>query len=204
MYVQMTNNGIYGFDPQSGKDIWSYAKQYEDVVIPTPVQYKDNFFVTAGFNAGSDIITLAVNGKAVKAQGANQAAQALLDKLDNREGGVVVVDGFVFGHFEQPGLSCIDMSNANTVWSNKTTKRGSIVYAEGRLYYYNSETSEVMLVDASTKKPNKFSELVTGQFTLPQKSKLNKSGGRNWTHPVIADGKLYIRDQDLLFCFEIK
>jgi outer membrane protein assembly factor BamB len=206
MYVQLTNKGVYGFDPESGKKLWFYEKdgEYKDVVIPTPAMYKDSVFVTA-WTAGSDFIKLSVNGKDVKVESAaNDKMQEALDKLDNREGGVVIVDGFLFGYFEQPGLACIHLKSGDAVWANKNIKRGSLVYADGMLYFYDSENAEVLLIDASTKKPEKFSELVKGQFTLAQRSKLNKPSGRNWTHPVIANGKLYIRDQEFLYCYEIK
>src|SRR5207302_2061297 len=137
-----------------------YEKEdgYKDVVIPTPTPYKEMIFVTAGFNSGSDLIKISVDGKTIKAESAldDKKAEAL-EKLDNREGGVIIVDGFLFGHFERKvGLACVDLKSGETVWSSDSVKRGSIIYADGRLYYYNSEPPkgsapvEVLLVEAAT------------------------------------------------------
>jgi hypothetical protein len=43
-----------------------------------------------------------------------------------------------------------------------------------------------------------------GKFELPKQSTLRKPRGKIWTHPVISDGKLYLRDQELIFCYQIK
>ncbi len=199
MYVQMTNEGVYGFDPDNGKQLWFFVKPADDVVIPTPVFDKDQVFVSSWKSKGGDLIKLTAAGKAINAAGADNNP-----KMDNREGGVVIVGGFLFGHFEGSGLACFDLKSLEKpVWSNRRMERGSIIWADDRLYYYNSETGDVLLLEAATTKPAKVDNLVQGKFT-PVASTKRKPNGKAWTHPVIADGKLYIRDQELLHCYEIK
>ena len=75
---------------------------------------------------------------------------------------------------------------------------GSLTYADGHLYCYQ-DNGTVALVEAS---PDGWKE--TGRFSIPQKTKRARKGSSIWTHPVVANGKLYLRDQDLIFCYDVK
>ena len=98
------------------------------------------------------------------------------------------------------GWLCQEFKTGLKKWSEKRklNERGSIVYADGQLYLYGEKAGKVMLIEASQDgwKAN-------GAFQIPELSKLRRPRGGTWTHPVIANGKLYLRDQELFFCFDI-
>ena len=76
---------------------------------------------------------------------------------------------------------------------------GSLIYVDGCLYCLTADAGEAALLKASS---DGYKEL--GRFALPKKSAWRKPSGKVWAHPVVADGKLYLRDQELLFCYDVK
>jgi prepilin-type processing-associated H-X9-DG protein len=90
-------------------------------------------------------------------------------------------------------LTCLDYKTGKVMWEDRKPGKGSIAFADGHLYYRN-EGGPIVLVEAN---PERYVE--KGRFNQPERSK-----ARAWPHPVIANGKLYIRDQDLLLCYDVK
>lgn len=195
-YVQVTNKGIVGVAAADGKLLWSYKREkpYEDVVISAPL-VKDNLvYASVGFGEGCDLIR--VTGKA----GGFTAETVYSTKdVQNRDGGVVLVGDHVFGHSEKGGWVCQEFKTGKVVWSEPGIGRGSVAAADGRLYCCAEKGGTVALVDPS---PDGWK--VVGRFKLPRESKQRKPSGGLWTHPVVANGRLYVRDQELLFCFDIR
>ena len=76
---------------------------------------------------------------------------------------------------------------------------GAIAYADGRFYCLGEDEGEVVLIEASTEGWKEH-----GRFKLDPQTDQRKPAGKIWTHPVICDGKLYLRDQNLLFCFDVR
>lgn len=113
-------------------------------------------------------------------------------QMQNHHGGLVLIDGYLYG--EGSGqLACIEFKTGKEMWRERKAGKGSIAAADGRLYYRN-EGGPIVLVDVN---PEQYIE--RGRFTPSQ-----RSGAPSWPHPVIANGKLYIRDQDMLFCHDLK
>jgi outer membrane protein assembly factor BamB len=113
----------------------------------------------------------------------------------NHHGGVVWVGDYIYGYSESKGLTCQNARTGAALWADKAAiKKGSVSYADGKLYYREEDTGTVILVDAA---PGGYTE--KGRFKQPDRSE-----EKAWSHPVIANGKLYIRDQDLLLCYDIK
>ena len=122
--------------------------------------------------------------------------------MKNSIGGFVVHDGHVFGPSVRRGWVCQDFMTGKIAWyqrANKSVGDGSLILADGHLYLYGEKTGEISLVEASSVE---WSE--KGRFALPASSENTPPGGKNWTRPVIADGMLYLRDQELLFCYRVK
>ncbi len=85
------------------------------------------------------------------------------------------------------------------MWSEKTEgKKGCLTYADGRLYLLEENSGNVILIAAS---PEGWQE--HGRFTLSPQTEQRKPSGKIWTHPTVANGRLYLRDQELLFSFDI-
>jgi outer membrane protein assembly factor BamB len=105
---------------------------------------------------------------------------------------VVLVGGYLYGT-NNSNLLCVDFKTGETKWKNRSVGKGSIAAADGRLYV-RGENGPIALVEAS---PDAYKEV--GRFDQPDRSKK-----KAWPHPVIANGRLYIHDADVLLCFDVK
>jgi outer membrane protein assembly factor BamB len=116
--------------------------------------------------------------------------------MENHHGGVVLIGDCLYGHSEKKGWVCQNFKTGEQVWADKSKLgKGSVTYADGHLYL-RSEGGEgtIVLIEAS---PKGFVE--KGRFNQPDRSNKN-----SWPHPVICNGKLFIRDQEILLCYDIK
>jgi outer membrane protein assembly factor BamB len=200
-YVAMTNSGFVGVAAKDGKLLWSYKKQYKDVVIPTPIVSENIVLETVGiqnFRPGVDAVQLAAAGGTIKAT-KKYANQDLVSGVASP----VLVGDRVYGYSESkktPGWLCLDPATGKVVWSEPDALgEGSVCAADGHLYCFTDDEGVVALAEAN---PEKWVE--KGRFQIPEKSKLRKPSGKLWTPPVVANGRLYLRDQDLLFCYNVK
>ena len=195
-YIQVVNGGIVGIGAENGKRLWSYRRQpaYDDVVIATPIFHDNLVFSTVGFGQGCDLIKLASKDGEVSVE------KVFSNKnVENRDGGVVLVDGHLYGHSENRGWFCQEFKTGKIVWSDKDSLgRGSVIYADGNLYCCSEKGGAIALIEATPKGWNE-----RGRFKLPKESKLRRPSGGLWTHPVISDGRLFIRDQELIFCYDL-
>jgi outer membrane protein assembly factor BamB len=196
-YVQVTNAGIFGVASSDGKLIWSYRRTpaYADAVIATPVFHDNYLFATVGFAQGCDLLKLMPqNDKVVVEKIYSNKA------VENRDGGVVVVDGRMYGYSDnRTGWFCQDFKTGKFLWTERAKLgHGSVTSADGNLYCCAELEGHVVLLAASDKG---WSE--NGRLKLPRESKLRQPSGCLWTHPVVANKRLYIRDQELLFCYDL-
>jgi outer membrane protein assembly factor BamB len=200
-YIVLHNGGLAGVEAKNGKVLWSWEKEpaYGDVVIPTPL-FKDGcVYLSAGYKpATCDLIQ--INENKGKFTAKNLYERDVARVMKNSVAGSVIVDGHVYGYSDRVGWVCQELKTGKLVWGDKRAfKVGSVSYADGRLYCYGEDDGIVALVEPS---PTKWVE--HGRFNLPRAANLKAISGRNWTPPVIANGHLFIRDQELLFCYKIK
>jgi outer membrane protein assembly factor BamB len=90
-------------------------------------------------------------------------------------------------------LACLEFQTGKVMWQERKPGKGSIAYADGCLYYRN-EGGPMYLIDANHEK-----YVEKGHFDQP-----DRSGQNSWAYPVIANGKLYLRDQDVLLCYDVR
>jgi len=195
-YIQQSMKGTFGVNPADGKVLWNVEnKAYKVAVAPTPVFYKDHVFATAGYGAGCKLIKLSKNKDGIK-------AEEIYDSkvIANHHGGVVQVDDYLYGSNERKWICLKFLTTATSPspeWISDKQDKGSVSYADGYLYTYGEGKGEVVLVKAD---PKDWKE--AGRFTVPEKSQFRKAG-LYWAHPVIANGKLYLRDHEWLFCYDV-
>jgi outer membrane protein assembly factor BamB len=191
-YIQLTMKHVAGVSASDGSLLWSADFPGSVAVIPTPIFHDGYVYVTAGYGAGSKLIQIAAN---------QQAQEVYSNKvMKNHHGGVILLDGHVYGHSEGPGWVCQNFKTGEEVWAEKSALgKGAIAYADGRFYCQAENNGTVVLIEAS---PKGWKE--HGRFKLEPLSTQRSPQGRVWTHPVITDGKLYLRDQELLFCYDVK
>jgi len=196
-YVQVSNPGIVGIAADTGKLLWSYRREpaFDDVVIAAPIVKGDHVYATVGFGQGCDLV------KVVPANTGFKVEKIYSNKdVQDRDGGVVLVGEHLFGHSEKGGWVCQEFQTGKVLWDNqRSLGRGSIAFADGRLYCLAEKGGAVALVEPSAEEWKEKS-----RFKLPEASKKRLPSGGLWTHPAIANGQLYIRDQELLFCYDVK
>jgi len=189
-YVQLTDKSLAGVAPKDGKVLWKTARKGATAVIPTPIYAEGYVYVTSGYGIGCHLF------KVAKGSGF-AAAQVYANKvMVNHHGGVVKLGEYLYGHSDSKGWTCQNFKSGEARWQEKEKLgKGSLVYADGRLYCREeAEKGVVALVEAT---PAGFAE--KGRFAPP-----NRSGKKSWPHPVIAGGRLYLRDQDVLLCYDVK
>lgn len=191
-YVQLTQKQFAGISAEDGSILWkANFRGGRTAVIPTPVVHENRVYVTAGYGAGCVQIEVGPDQSVVETY-SNKV-------MKNQHGGVVRVGRYIYGYSDAVGWVCQDWESGEKVWAEKRKLgKGAIGYADGRLYCLEEKSGTVVLIDAS---PDGWTE--RGRFTLSPQSDQRSSSGRIWTHPVIANGKLYLRDQELLFSFNV-
>ena len=193
-YVQLFMKALVGVDAENGKELWRADwKDGRTAVIPTPIYYKGHVYMSSGYGAGCMLVD--IKGDEAKVVWQNKV-------MKNHHGGVVRVDEYVYGFSDAGGLVCQDLATGEKVWGERGEgiQKGAVHYADGMLYCLDEAEGSVFLAEAT---PKGFSE--KGRFSLPEVTTLREgTRGKVWTHPVVLNGKLYLRDQDLIFCYEVK
>jgi outer membrane protein assembly factor BamB len=187
-YFQLLQRGVVGIAAGDGKFLWRYDKPANGTAnCSTPVYQDNEVFAASGYGTGGGAVKLERDGNEVRAE------EVFFTKhMKNHHGGIVLVDGYLYGSNEGV-LCCLDFKTGKVMWEDHHPGKGSIAYADGKLYYRN-EGGPVFLVDAN---PQKYVQ--AGRFDQPERSEHNA-----WPHPILANGRLYLRDQDLLLCYDIK
>jgi outer membrane protein assembly factor BamB len=190
-YIQILTGAMVGVAAKDGKLLWRYNKMAGSTLCNTPLFHDGYVFASAlarGGFTGSVLLKLIANGESVKAEEVYTSKS-----LAEHHGGVVRVGDAVYGATDA-GLVCIDFKTGETKWQNRCVGKGSIAAADGRLYV-RSEEGPVALVEAMA---TAYKEIA--RFEPPDHSKKKNV----WPFPVIAGGRLYLRDQNVLLCYDVK
>lgn len=200
-YIQQTMKGTCGVAAKDGKLLWNIPdSKYRTAVIPTPIFYKDHVFVSSGYGAGCKLIKLTKSANGTKAESVYESKV-----ITNHHGGIVRVGEFLYSYSDNGGQwVCLDFLKSENSdgpkpeWTSKKLGKGSISYADGHLYCYSEGKGELVMIKAD---PSDWKE--DGRFTIPEKSKLRPGNTGVWAHPVIANGRLYLREYEWLFCYDV-
>ncbi len=189
-YVQLTAASVAGISAKDGRLLWKAPRRGNVAVVPTPLVAGNQVYVTSGYGAGCNLF------KVTRTGGQFSVEQIYANHvMVNHHGGVVQVGDCIYGYSEGKGLTCQNAGTGAALWAEKAAiKKGSVSYADGKLYCREEDTGTVVLVEAASGAYHEKGRL-TQSDRRPEKA---------WTHPVIANGKLYLRDQDLLLCYDLK
>ena len=190
-YVQLVMKNIVGIDPGNGSVLWKSKWPGKVAVIPTPIFSNGHVYVTSGYGVGCKLVKL----------GDNYPTNVYENKvMKNHHGGVIKVGEHLYGYSDGVGWACQDFKTGELIWNEKKALgKGAIAYADNRLYCQGEGDGRLILIDAS---PTGWK--THGEFTISPQTKKRNPKGRIWTHPVICDGKLYLRDQEYILCYNIK
>lgn len=187
-YVQFLHGGVVSVEAKSGRFLWRYTKSANGTAnCSTPIFHDGHVFSASGYGTGGGLVKLNAEGDGVTA---NEVY--FCRSMQNHHGGMVRVGDHLYG--TGGPLMCLEFKNgAKPAWQNGSVGKGSLTYADGHLYV-RSEGGPVALVEAT---PSGYQE--KGRFDQPDRSR-----ERAWAHPVVANGRLYLRDQDILLCYDVK
>jgi outer membrane protein assembly factor BamB len=187
--MNFTSKAAVGVRANDGKLMWRYEKVANRTAnCTTPIFADNKVFFTSDYGTGGALLGLSAQNGEVKAQ-----EIYFTKEMRNRHGGVVLVNGYLYGFSGYPGpLTCIEFATGKKMWSDRSIGIGSITYADGMLYVLG-EKQVVGLVEATPK-----GYVEKGRFNIPDQ------GRDSWAHPVVVGGKLYIRNQGTLTSYDVK
>jgi len=192
-YVQMLQKGLVGLDAETGKLLWRHGQTVSkfNANIPSPIAQGDTIY-SAGAGTGGGVVRLvAKDGSVAVAPGYFSA------KLPTAIGGAVLVGEHLYGTTGQAML-CVEFATGTVKWEERALGAGSVLYADGRLYVHG-ENGMVGLVDAN---PTAYVE--RGRFTPPATPERLSPMEKSWAYPVLAEGRLYLRDHGSLWCYDVR
>jgi outer membrane protein assembly factor BamB len=118
-------------------------------------------------------------------------------KLPTAIGGVVRVGDFLYGTTAQAML-CFEFASGTVKWEERALGAASICFADGRLYLHG-ENGDVALIEPSAETYRE-----KGRFAPPDQPKRASPMEKAWAYPVVANGRLYLRDHGSLWCYDVK
>lgn len=193
-YVQLIGRGVVGIEAATGRFLWGYNRVANDVAnIPTPIVDGDRVFASSGYGTGAVLLRLSRDGDGIRAE---EVYFLPGSTFQNHHGGLILSDGYIYsgtGHNKGFPIS-LRLADGEVAWGPvRNDGRGSaaVTYADGDLYM-RYQDGLMVLVEAT---PKGYRE--KGSFQIPDVANFS------WSHPVVADGKLYLREQDNLFCYDL-
>lgn len=182
--VFFTGERAVGLDLRDGRLLWEYARPSNNVAnVATPIVRDNRLFISSDYGTGGGVVEIKADGKAREVY--------FTKEMRNHHSTSVLVGDYLYG-FSSAILTAMKFDTGEIAWRDRSVGKGSLVYADGRLYCF-SENGVVGLVEAT---PTGYVE--KGRFRIPQDSL------PTWTHPVVAGGRLYLRDQDTIYAFDVR
>lgn len=191
-YVQLLQKGLVGVEAKTGKFLWRYSKPVSvyGANIPSPVAADGIVFAGAAGTGGGAVKLKSEDGKIMPEQ------LYFGPKYPTAIGGAVKVGKYLYGTGQT--LDCVEFATGAFLWDERSIAPASMCSADGRLYLHG-ESGEVALVEATAAGYREHGRFVPSD----QPAKANAME-KAWAYPVVANGRLYIRDHQCLWCYEVK
>ncbi len=185
-FVIFARNNVFGVRASDGQHLWSYSRANNGTAnCATPLAYKDHVFASSDYGTGGGLIRISPSGDGQRAD-----EVYFEQKMRNHHGGIVRVGDYMYGYGS--ALMCMNFLTGETAWANRSVGKGSLTCADGMLYVL-SEGNQVGLVEAT---PEEYRE--HGRF------RIESQGRPSWAHPVVANGRFYIRNQQRLTAYDVR
>ena len=185
--IFFTHERVTGIDVENGRRLWSYDAVANDVAnIATPIVRENRVFVSSDYGTGAALLELTPAGGGVRAK------QVYFTRdMRNHHASSVLIGDHLYG-FSSAILTAMDFNTGQVAWRDRSVGKGSLVYADDRLYLF-SEGGTVGLAEAN---PSGYRE--HGRFQI-------RAGNLpTWSHPVVSGGKLFLRDQDVVYAYDVR
>lgn len=182
--VFFTGQRAVGLDASDGRLLWEYAKPSNRTAnAATPIARGNRVFISSDYGTGGGVVEIKPD---------NKAEELWFNKdMRNHHSSSVLIGDHLYG-FSGGILTAMKFDTGETTWRDRSVGKGSLVFADGHLYAF-SENGVVGLVEAT---PAGYKE--KGRFRIQQDSL------PTWSHPVVAGGRLYLRDQDTIYAFDVR
>jgi len=194
--VTMTSKAVIGVEAPNGKILWrDMFSEYQgtrpgDTNPASPIYHDGFIYTTSGYDDGGALLELSTDGNSVRRLWVDET-------LDNHHGGVVLVDGYIYGsNFldnKRGNWCCLEFKTGKVMYETTWNNKGSMIYADGLLYCYDDARGNLALVEPDPT-----------EFKVVSSFRITGGTGQHWAHPVISDGKLYIRRGKALMAYDIK
>lgn len=182
--VFFTHHRAVGLDLKDGKLLWEYARPANDTAnVATPVVRGNRVFISSDYGTGAGLVEIKADGKAQEVY--------FTKDMRNHHSSSILIGDYLYG-FSSGILTAMRFDTGEVAWRDRSVGKGSLVYADGNLYAL-SENGVVGLIEAT---PAGYRE--KGRFRIQQDSL------PTWTHPIIAGGRLYLRDQDTIYAYDVR
>ena len=189
-YIQFFAGGTVGVRASDGKLLWredSWKNPDQHPSCSSPVYHDGYVFSASAYGRGGALVQLLSSSDGFAAK-----LKYRTKDMNSHHGGFFLRNGYIYGA-DAAVLTCIEFLTGKRVWRDRSVGPGSVVYADGHIYFRGTD-SAVALVEAT---PKGYRE--KGRFDQPDRSKR-----KAWAYPVIAAGKLYLRDDEILLCYDIR
>jgi len=185
--VSGTNHGIVAVDAANGKLLWSNPWSTGNTAnCPTPAYADGHVFWANGYGRGGICLKLKIEDEQVKADQAWTTHD-----MDCHHGGYVIHEGYIYGN-HGGGWACLDLKTGKRMWNEQAVGKGSLCFADGMLYLFSENGGQAALATCSPEGLK-----LTGKVKV-------KGNGPSWAHPVVTGGRLYLRYDANLYCFDVK
>ena len=191
--VNCSSRHVAGVDADTGRLLWTrpMPTRYR-VLAATPVFWRDSVFVTGPDGEGGRLFRIA------DGEGGVRVEAAWTSPMDTGQHGVTAVGERMYGPFyrQSDRWACVDMASGAVLYDTRDMSTGASIHADGRLYCV-TQSGDVRLVEPG---PSGFRPC--GRFRLAPSS--GKPVRDCWAHPVLLDGRLYVRHHDILRCLDVR
>lgn len=182
--IFFTAERAVGLDVKDGRLLWEYARPSNRTAnVATPIVKANRVFISSDYGTGGGVVEIKPD---------NKAEEIYFTKdMRNHHSSSVLIGDHLYG-FSGAVLTAMKFDTGEIAWRDRSVGKGSLVYADGNLYCF-SENGVVGLVEAT---PTGYKE--KGRFRIQQDSL------PTWSHPVVAGGRLYLRDQDTIYAYDVR
>ena len=182
-YVVVTAFNLIGVDAENGELLWSFPwKTSYDVNAAAPVVSGNTVFISSGYGHGCALVE--ISGKNAKKLWENKEIQAHFNAP-------IIADGYVYGIGDPGKLVCLDLKTGVAAWKQPGFEKGGVVAIDGTLIAVDGAKGNVAMVSLD-------------HTAYKELGRIQPLNGRHWSPPLIADGKLYVRNRETMVCLDLK
>ena len=186
-YIQLTGSHVVGLAADTGDVLWKAPRRGRTATVSTPIFHEGHVFVSSSYGVGCNGFKVSYNDKSFSAK------QIYANKsIANHHGGCIRVGDYVYASSSST-LVCVDLKTGKEMWKERSAGKGSIVVVNDKIIL-RAESGPIALVELN---PNAYKQI--SKFNQPDRSR-----ARAWSHPVVSDGVLYIKDQNLLLAYDLR